>query len=275
MKKIAIIIAIFLVAVLIIEIKLLCKGKNILDESKNIADNITNNTELFSNSIGNMNVLNNIENNTSTISNTNNIINNENIVSENNIKTQSAINEWNLKLVNYENSLPNNFVPELSSIDNIRKFDTRAIGKLKEMITEMKKDNITEIWVQSSYRSIEQQQKVFSKKISEYMKNGKSHKEAEELTLKVINKPGTSEHNLGLAVDLNYVNLEFENTKAFEWLIKNAENYGFILRYKKEKEAITKVNYEPWHWRYVGIEHAKRMNEMNLCLEEYIEYLKK
>ncbi len=275
MKKIAIIIAIFLVAVLIIEIKLLCKGINILDESKNIADNITNNTELFSNSIGNMNVLNNIENNTSTISNTNNIINNENIVSENNIKTQSAINEWNLKLVNYENSLPNNFVPELSSIDNIRKFDTRAIGKLKEMITEMKKDNITEIWVQSSYRSIEQQQKVFSKKISEYMKNGKSHKEAEELTLKVINKPGTSEHNLGLAVDLNYVNLEFENTKAFEWLIKNAENYGFILRYKKEKEAITKVNYEPWHWRYVGIEHAKRMNEMNLCLEEYIEYLKK
>lgn len=101
-----------------------------------------------------------------------------------------------------------------------------------------------------------------------------SKKEAEEMTLKIINKPGTSEHNLGLAVDFNYVNLDFENTKGFRWLKNNAENYGFILRYKKEKEDITKVEYEPWHWRYVGKEHAILMNRLDMCLEEYIDYLK-
>ena len=94
------------------------------------------------------------------------------------------------------------------------------------------------------------------------------------MTLKIINKPGTSEHNLGLAVDFNYVNLDFEETESFKWLQKNAENYGFILRYKKEKEEITKVDYEPWHWRYVGEKHAKKMNELDMCLEEYVEYLK-
>ena len=94
------------------------------------------------------------------------------------------------------------------------------------------------------------------------------------MTFKIINKPGTSEHNLGLAVDFNYVNLDFENTKAFTWLKENAEDYGFILRYRKDKEDITKVEYEPWHWRYVGKEHAKKINELDMCLEEYIDYLK-
>ena len=89
-----------------------------------------------------------------------------------------------------------------------------------------------------------------------------------------INRPCTSEHNLGLAVDFNYINNEFEKTKEFSWLQKNAENYGFILRYNKNKENITQVNYEPWHWRYVGVDNAKKMNELNMCLEEYLEYLK-
>lgn len=91
----------------------------------------------------------------------------------------------------------------------------------------------------------------------------------------MINKPECSDHNLGLAVDFNYVKEDFENTKAFKWLTKNAENYGFILRYPKGKEYITKVDYEPWHWRYVGEENAKKMNELNMCLEEYVEYLNK
>ena len=68
--------------------------------------------------------------------------------------------------------------------------------------------------------------------------------------------------------------MDFENTKEFAWLVENAEDYGFILRYKKEKRDITKVNYEPWHWRYVGVEHAKEINKLDMCLEEYIEYLK-
>ena len=93
--------------------------------------------------------------------------------------------------------------------------------------------------------------------------------------MQTINKPGTSEHNLGLAIDFNYVNYNFDQTKGFKWLKDNAENYGFVLRYDKEKEDITKVIYEPWHWRYVGKENAIKMNELNMCLEEYIEYLSK
>ncbi len=265
MRKTVINIIIFLLVILMIEFILLSNGLQKLDENKIATNNTTKDIKVEDN---------NQNNNTSV---TNNKISpkdeEQNQVSENIRNTQFAINEWNLKLVNYENSLPSDFVPQLSSIDSTRKFDTRAIRELKEMISDMKKDGISDIWVQSSYRSIEQQQKVYNEKINQYIRNGKTNKEAEELTLKVINKPGTSEHNLGLAVDFNYVNLEFENTKAFKWLKENAESYGFILRYKKEKEKITKVNYEPWHWRYVGEKHAKKMNELDLCLEEYITNL--
>ena len=102
------------------------------------------------------------------------------------------------------------------------------------------------------------------------MSYGKTREEAEKLTRQFINESNTSEHNLGLAVDFNNVKKDFEKTKAFEWLRANAENYGFVLRYAQEKEDITKVSYEPWHWRYVGVEHAQKMNEMGICLEEYI-----
>ena len=184
------------------------------------------------------------------------------------------IDDWRLTLVNYENKLPDDFKVELSNIDKTRQFDSRAINDLNKMLKDLKKNKIYNVWVQSSYRSIEYQTNLFNNKINTYMKKGKTKEEAENLTLQTINRPRTSEHNLGLAVDFNYVDYNFEKTKGFKWLQENAENYGFILRYKKEKENITKVNYEPWHWRYVGKEHAKKMNELNMCLEEYIEYLK-
>lgn len=185
------------------------------------------------------------------------------------------ITDWKLTLVNYENALPSDFSIELANIDRSRKFDIRAIDELKKMIKDMKKDGIENVWVQSSYRDIKHQEKIFYEKIDKYIEEGKTREEAEKLTLKTINKPGTSEHNLGLAVDFNYVDYTFDKTKGFEWLKQNAENYGFILRYPKEKEDITKIDYEPWHWRYVGSENAKKINELGMCLEEYIEYIKK
>lgn len=184
------------------------------------------------------------------------------------------INDWNLKLVNKDNILPKDFQVELSNIDKIRKFDKRAISYLQDMMREARNDGITNIWVQSAYRSIDKQYSLYYNRVNQYLKNGKNQEEAEKLTQKTINKPGASEHNLGLAIDFNKVTKDFENTSAFKWLVKNAEKYGFILRYKKEKENITYVDYEPWHWRYVGKEHAKAMNEKQMCLEEYIEYLK-
>ena len=86
---------------------------------------------------------------------------------------------------------------------------------------------------------------------------------------------GTSEHEVGLAVDFNSVEESFENTAEFQWLKTNAADYGFVLRYAKEKQDITGVIYEPWHYRYVGEKHAKKINELGYCLEEYIEYLNK
>lgn len=188
--------------------------------------------------------------------------------------TEKEITDWELTLVNYENPITEDFEVELSNIDQTRKFDSRAIDNLNQMILDMKKEGLKNIWIQSAYRTIEEQTKLFNDKMDYFKSLGKTEEEAEQLTLRMINRPGTSEHNLGLAVDFNYVNKEFENTKEFAWLLENAENYGFILRYKAEKIDITKVYYEPWHWRYVGIEHAKKMNELDMCLEEYITYLK-
>lgn len=180
------------------------------------------------------------------------------------------IDDWRLTLVNYENKLPQDYKIELSNIDQIRKFDKRAIGELNNMIDDMREEGITNIWVQSAYRSIEYQQELYDNSINKYINQGYSEDDAKKLTEKLLAEPGKSEHNLGLAVDFNYVDETFENSKAYEWLLKNAENYGFILRYPKEKEEITKISYEPWHWRYVGQEHAKKMNELKMCLEEYL-----
>lgn len=203
----------------------------------------------------------------------------QNLYAQSNTKeekeTKKEITDWKLTLVNIDNALPEDYQLELVDIDEYRQFDARAIDELKNMIEAERKSGASGLWVQSGYRSIEYQKEVFDRQVQEYKNQGKTQKEAEELTLKIINKPGTSDHNLGLAVDFNYANEDFENTTAFEWLKQNAENYGFILRYPKEKEEITKVIYEPWHWRYVGVEHAKEINKKGYCLEEYIDYLRK
>lgn len=194
------------------------------------------------------------------------------IIEKDNIQKELG---WNLTLVNFENKLSDNYELKLEKIDEYRKFDSRAIKYLNELLNDIRKDGINDLWVQSSYRSIEEQTQVYNAKVQEYIRQGKSKEEAKILTEEVINRPGYSEHNLGLAVDFNYVKSNFETTKAYKWLENNAENYGFILRYPKGKEEITKVNYEPWHWRYVGKEHAQKINKFNLCLEEYIEFLNK
>ena len=179
--------------------------------------------------------------------------------------------DWKIRLVNEKNPLPEDFSVELANIDNTKKFDRRAIKYLKEMLEDMNKQSIKNVWIQSAYRSIEYQRGLYQKSINKYLKMGKSKEESEELTKKYINKPGTSEHNLGLAVDFNDVEEGFENTKAYKWLQENASIYGFILRYPKDKEEITGIEYEPWHWRYIGQEHAQKINEQSLCLEEYLQ----
>ncbi len=189
------------------------------------------------------------------------------------LPTRKEINDWRLVLVNKENPLPKDFTIELENIDSTKQFDKRAIGELTQMIQDMKSSGISNIWVQSAYRSIEYQKTLYDNKINDYLNRGGTMEEAEMLTSEYINKPGESEHNLGLAVDFNNVNNDFENTKAYEWLKENAKDYGFVMRYPEEKANITGVAYEPWHWRYVGKEHSYKMEELGMCLEEYREYL--
>lgn len=188
--------------------------------------------------------------------------------------TNNALDEWNLKLVNKDNSVSRDYVPELEELDDGIQFDKRAISYLQDMINEMYKEKITKVWVQSAYRSYEKQEELFNKKVKFYKDQGKQQEEAEELAQKLVQRPEMSEHNLALAADFNTVTNDFENTKAFEWLKEHAQDYGFILRYPKDKQDITGISYESWHWRYVGVEHAKVMKEKGYCLEEYIEYLK-
>lgn len=192
---------------------------------------------------------------------------------ENN-QNSGVLNEWNLKLVNKDNSVDRSYVPELAEIDDGRMFDKRAISYLKDMLNGIRKSGITNIWVQSSYRSYEKQEQLFNNKVKYYKDKGNKQEEAERLAQMVVQRPEMSEHNLGLAADFNNVTNEFENTKAFAWLQEHAADYGFILRYPKDKQEITGITYESWHWRYVGKEHAKVMKENGFCLEEYIEYLK-
>ena len=241
MKKANKIVIVVILLILIITILLICKlitqKNNSIKKEKNLAINIqtqNNATEVFSNI------------------------------------AKSGQMDWKIRLVNKENPLPEDFEVELENIDGTRKFDKRAIEKLKQMLKDIKEQGITNIWVQSAYRSIEYQKNLYQKSINKYLKIGISQEEAEKLTEEYINKPGTSEHNLGLAIDFNEVDEGFENTKAYSWLQENASKYGFILRYSKDKEEITGVKYEPWHWRYVGQEHAEKMKEQNLCLEEYV-----
>ena len=186
------------------------------------------------------------------------------------VETNPKKDDWRLILVNKDNEIPEDYEVELANIDKRLQFDKRAIGELNEMMADMRKSGISYVWVQSAYRDEKLQTELYQNSVQKYMKQGMTKEEAELKTQKSINKPNTSEHNLGLAVDFNEVTEGFANTKAYQWLLKNGENYGFILRYPKEKENITGVMYEPWHWRYVGKENAIEMNEKNLCLEEFV-----
>ena len=199
-----------------------------------------------------------------------------------------------LALVNNYNELPEDFEWNLvywsngqavdKSILNKSDFDILAIDKLayqplKDMFAAAEKAGVP-LDFYSGYRSIVRQNRNFVRSVENNMNSGLTLEQAKAKTNKSRAYPGTSEHNLGLAIDIlvkgnRDLSENFEKTAQFKWLSENAENYGFILRYPKDKTNITEIIYEPWHYRYVGIEHAKKMNQLGLCLEEYIEYLEK
>ena len=179
--------------------------------------------------------------------------------------------QWNLLLVNRNYILPQDYSPELSEAvkgSGVR-MDSRVSPHYQEMYDAAKKDGIT-LTPLSGHRRISTQKTNFENKINKYVNQGYDRAEATRMAAKIILPPGTSEHNAGLAMDIISLDVEFEQTKAFAWLQEHAQDYGFILRYPKDKEAITEITYEPWHWRYVGVPAAKAIKQSGQCLEEYL-----
>ena len=182
--------------------------------------------------------------------------------------------EWNLLLVNPWNPIPENYEPELTYLRNGQAVDSRCYPELQQMIDDCRAAGFEPL-ICASYRTMEKQEALFEDKEANLIREGYPENEVEVEAAKVVAYPGTSEHQLGLAldiVDVSYQQLdtEQENTPVQQWLMKNSWKYGFVLRYPADKSDITGIIYEPWHYRYVGKEAAAEMYENKLCLEEYL-----
>lgn len=185
--------------------------------------------------------------------------------------------DWRLILVNKQHPVPEDYTVELETIKGNMQCDARIIADLIAMFQAADEDGVN-LAVCSPYRDLSRQEWLFERKIKTYMKKGMSYMEAYSLASQIVMVPGASEHQLGLAIDINcdtYTSLDegFADTEAGKWLAEHCAEYGFILRYPLGKEDITGVEYEPWHFRYVGKEAAKVIMEQEICLEEFIEGL--
>ena len=184
-------------------------------------------------------------------------------------------------LVNHTSKMPDDYTfdtKECGSATAVNKtLQTVACDAFLEMQKAAAADGVT-VWMQSGYRSVKYQTSLYERKTKYYLDKGYDNATAKEKAAAVVNPPGYSEHNCGLAADLNspeHTGLDegFEKTAAFRWLCEHAGDYGFILRCPKDAEDKTEIIYEPWHWRYVGVENAAKINASGLCFEEYIETL--
>jgi len=215
-----------------------------------------------------------IENNAATVSTV------ADEISENlNKKVDNFELPWNLILINPWNSLPENFKVERTQLKNGHSIDKRAYPELQEMMDDARKQGLSPL-ICSSYRTNEKQTTLFQNQIKKQLAKGLSNERAIEEAKKWVAEPGTSEHQVGLAVDIVAISYQIldekqADTKEQKWLMENSYKYGFILRYPKDKVNVTGIAYEPWHYRYVGKEAAKEIYEKGICLEEYIESLKK
>ena len=178
--------------------------------------------------------------------------------------------KWHLTLVNSSYRIPDSYEPDLVYVcGSGERLDRKVAEHYEAMYNAAKKDGIN-LTPCSGYRSYELQERNYNNKVSFFESQGYSNKDAKVKAATIIMPPGSSEHNLGYAMDIVCVDEWFEDTAEFKWLTENAADYGFIMRYPKDKQDITKVIYEPWHWRYVGVELAKELKDSGLVLEEYM-----
>ena len=185
--------------------------------------------------------------------------------------------DWNLLLVNNWNSMTEaeaDAVP-LAAFNASWNFDERALPHLNALLDAANAAGC-HLWGQSLFRPYSLQASLYEDQVNALLAEGYDRQEAEDKAATVVARPGCSEHNTGLAVDFecaDFADLDegFRDTFAYEWLMAHCAEYGFILRFPQEKEEITGVIYEPWHYRYVGVEAATEIMNRGLCLEEYLE----
>lgn len=185
--------------------------------------------------------------------------------------------DWRLILVNKQHPIPEDYRFNLGNIKGNMRCDERIINDLLDMMEAAKKDGVNLV-ICSPYRDMERQEMLFARKIKRYMKEGMSYMEAYKISSQTVTVPGASEHQIGLALDIvsdGYSALDegFGETEAGKWLAKHSSEYGFILRYPEGKEYITGISYEPWHFRYVGLDAAPVITQAGITLEEFWEDL--
>lgn len=172
-------------------------------------------------------------------------------------------------LVNSTHPLPDGYDIPLTELDNGQQVATVMMTDLQQMLADAKAEGIYAI-VASGFRTAEKQQSLMDEKIQSFVDQGMSRSAAETEALKWVNAVGCSEHQSGLAVDINADGIHSAGYQVYPWLAENAWKYGFILRYPEEKTAITGTDYEAWHYRYVGRELAADIYQQGVCLEEYL-----
>lgn len=197
----------------------------------------------------------------------------------NSVKEQAeAQNEetrpWYLMLVNQSHPMEDGYVPELANIDDSHQVDARVLEPLQNMLKAASDEGYS-LYVCSAYRSVDRQKELFNESMIDYANQGMTYYEAAIETAKSIAWPGESEHATGLAMDIvssDYAGLDEKQgeTDDQKWLMEHCYEYGFILRYPKDKSEDTGIIYEPWHYRYVGVEAALAIRDQGVTLEEYL-----
>ena len=182
--------------------------------------------------------------------------------------------DWKLILVNKNHLLSKDFVPPLDIVSSGRQMRSEIAPVVKQMLSDAKAQGVN-LTIVSAYRDASKQALLFKRKTNYYLAEGLDRETAEANAATVVERPGNSEHQTGLAMDItdsSFVSLTTaqENTAGYKWLFANCAKYGFILRYPQGKETVTGVIYEPWHFRYVGKDAAQAIMTQGISLEEYL-----
>ncbi len=185
--------------------------------------------------------------------------------------------DWNLILINKQNLLPEDYTVDLVTVSGGQRVDARIVEPLTDMLNAARQAGYSGVYVMSGYRSPEDSQTLIDREVLARVNQGMDEQAAYEEVIQAIAPPYTSEHNAGIAVDIyapSYSVYGFspalENQADYSWFKEHCAEYGFILRYPKDKVDVTQYQFEPWHFRYVGQEAAQAIMSQGICLEEYL-----